>query len=184
MANSLLQSSLVPLGLSRAPVGGAPPKWRTLPFTIQRQTQEQWCWAAVSASVSRFYNSRTSWTQCALANNQFGQVSCCSKGFLSQCNKPWYLDRALDKVGHFRAFSSGAAMMGQVQSEVDAGRPLPVRVGWPVGGGHFLLITGYSSMNALDVQDPWSGSSTVNYEVFRLRYRGNGRWTHSYWTKR
>ena len=37
---------------------------RQLGFTMQAQTQSNWCWAATSTSVSHFYWFWSPWTQC------------------------------------------------------------------------------------------------------------------------
>ena len=39
---------------------------RALVFNMQAQTESNWCWAATSTSVSRFYCSLSPWTQCKL----------------------------------------------------------------------------------------------------------------------
>ena len=72
---------------------------RTCGLTVEHQTQTQWCWAAVSNSVSHFYDAGSTWTQCTIVNAELGQSTCCSNGSSSACNKPWYLDKALTRVG-------------------------------------------------------------------------------------
>jgi hypothetical protein len=185
MPQSVFQSSVVPLGLTTTPLGGAPPARRVLQFTLQHQNETQWCWAAVTASITAFYRN-TGWTQCNLANNQFGQTTCCTTGSSTACNEPWYLDRALDRVGNLGNFTAGALSLTQIQSEIDAGRPIGVRIGWPGGGGHFVTITGYSDQNVVNVQDPWYAPQgvAVDYATFRSRYQGAGQWTHTYRTTR
>ena len=41
---------------AEAAVGGRRPLSGKLAFSIQRQLQTQWCWAAVSTSVSLYFN--------------------------------------------------------------------------------------------------------------------------------
>src|SRR5262245_53301502 len=46
-----------------SPGGGGPalpPAW-SIPFYLQAQEQNAWCWAAVAASVAQFYNTATPW---------------------------------------------------------------------------------------------------------------------------
>jgi predicted double-glycine peptidase len=59
---------------------------------------------------------------------------------------------------------------------------LGVRIQWVGGGGHFVVIGGYSLQNVVDVRDPWYGNSSVDYTAFKGRYQGHGRWSHSYQT--
>ena len=37
-----------------------------MPFEIETQLQDQWCWAAVSASVEKYYAGPNDWTNAAL----------------------------------------------------------------------------------------------------------------------
>lgn len=189
MVGSVLQSSAVPLGLAAAPaIAAAPaaptPVWRTVGvFTMEAQSQTEWCWAAVTVSVSMFYSTMSTWSQCSLVNDQLGQTTCCANGSTTQCNQPYYLDLSLTRTGNLASVTTGTATMAQVQSEIDANRPLGVRIGWPNGGGHFVVIDGYSTPNDLDIQDPWYGPSTIDYNTFLTAYQGTGSWTHSYRTK-
>lgn len=181
MPTSVLQSSIVPLGLSTVPIGGAPPVNKSLNFTVEHQRQTQWCWAAVTSSVAAYYR-RSNWPQCRVVTVGLGQAACCASGSSAECNKPWYLDKALDLVGSLGAFTSLPLPLQEVRSEIDAGRPIGVRIGWGGGGGHFVAIGGYSGQDVVDVHDPWFGHSSVDLMTFRARYQGNGRWTHSYRT--
>jgi len=176
---SILSASRVSLGLPASPLGGEGGFGPSLNFVVQHQAQSEWCWAAVSSSIANFFGS-SNWTQCSLVNRQLNQIMCCSYGSSGGCNQPWYLDQALTTVGHFRLFTVGSAALSQVQAEISAGRPLPVRIQWSNGGGHFIAIAGCAN-NTLDIQDPWSGQSTVDYETFIFSYRGSGSWTHCYW---
>jgi len=188
MAGSVLNTSLVPLGLAAPPMlaaapSAAAPVWRAITFHMQTQLQTEWCWAAVTASVSQYYLAMSTWTQCSMVNDQLTQTTCCVNGSSPACNQPYFLDLSLTRSGNLAAFAAGAASMAQVQAEINANRPLGVRIGWPNnGGGHFVIIEGYSTANDLDIQDPWFGQSTVDYNHFQTSYQGTGAWTHSYWT--
>jgi hypothetical protein len=181
MAELVFQSSMVPLGLVEATLGGAPPVMSSVPLVMQQQLQPQWCWAAVTSSVATFYRNQ-GWTQCRVVNTLLGLATCCTSGSSDACNEPFYLDKALDRVGDLNDFTTGALPWNQVQSEIDGGRPIGVRIGWISGGGHFVAVSGYSNQSVVDVRDPWYGSSSVDYMSFRTSYKGYGQWTHSYRT--
>jgi hypothetical protein len=160
-------------------------RWRRLTFTMQHQQQTQWCWAAVSTSVSHYYDSSSTWTQCTVANAELGQTTCCQNGSSAACNVPWYLDDALQRTGNLNAFSGGAASFADVRTEIDSGRPLGVRIGWSGGGGHFAVIEGYKpgpGTQRVAIDDPWYGASDLTYSGFQSGYQGTGSWTHSYTT--
>jgi hypothetical protein len=184
MPKSVFDSSVVPLKLKAVPIplGAAPPSGGGLQFTMQHQQQTQWCWAAVTSSVAAYYQN-PGWSQCRVVNDRLGQTACCVSGASPTCNRPWYLDQALDRVGELGNYIASPLTLGQLRSEIDAGHPVGVRIGWSNGGGHFVAIGGYSGAEIVDVQDPWFGQSSVDYFVFRTNYQGSGRWTHSYRTR-
>jgi len=156
--------------------------WHRLAFTMQTQQQTFWCWAAVAASVSAFFNPSTTWTQCGIVNAELGRTDCCTNGSSANCNVPWFLDDALTRTGNFRSMSNGAGTMTDVSQDIDIGRPLCVRIQWSGdGGGHFVAIDGYhQGLDMVAVDDPWSGASDVSLATFQTAYRGSGSWTHSY----
>ncbi len=157
---------------------------RSLSFTMQLQTQSQWCWAATSTSTSHFYNAGSTWTQCTVANATLGETTCCSSPSSSACNKPWFLDQALTTTHNFDHFVGGQITMAQVKAEIDAGRPVGARIGWSGGGGHFMVISGYSTLsNTLTIRDPIYGTSTIAFSTFQSSYQGSGKWTHTYYTR-
>jgi hypothetical protein len=155
-----------------------------LRFPIQAQTQSQWCWAAVSASVSRFYVPATTWTQCRVANVQWGRTDCCGTGAGGACNNPSVLGTALTTVGHLDRQTGVQEALQTVENEVVAGRPLCIRVGWAGGGGHFIVASGTEDDGFVWVSDPGGGTTAlVAYDTLRTAYRGSGTWTHSYFTR-
>ncbi len=159
--------------------------WDRLSFTMQHQQQTQWCWAAVSTSVSHFYNPASTSTQCDVVNAELGQTTCCHDGSTSACNQPWYLDAALTRTGNLKSWAGGSVPFSTVDHEIDALRPLGVRIGWSGGGGHFVILAGYleGATNYIGVEDPWYGSSDVAYDTFLTSYQGTGSWTHTYYTE-
>lgn len=161
------------------------PTWQRLDFTMQPQQQTNWCWAAVATSVALFYDPSSTWTQCAVVNAELGRTDCCTHGSSAACNVPWYLDLALQRVGHFDSWSSGAMAFADVRTEIDDSRPLGVRVGWSGGGGHFLIIDGYlaDATEQVAVEDPWYGASDLTHAALSTSYQGSGTWTHSYETQ-
>lgn len=156
-----------------------------LSFDMQAQTQSNWCWAATSTSVSHFYWFFSHWTQCKVANAELGHTDCCHNPVPSDCNVPWYLDRALTRTNNFVSIT-GPAGFQQVKDEIDAGRPVGARIGWSGGGGHFMVIYGYSivlGVEYFDIDDPIYGKSHLTVADFSGNYQGSGSWTHTYFTK-
>jgi hypothetical protein len=168
-------------------LGGAGGGANPLAFTMFPQEQSNWCWSAVALSVSQFYNAASTWmSQCQVASSGLG-VGCCPSGSnLGNCDVPWYLDRALTLTNNYNTNAAAPATVPQIQAEIAGVRPLGVRIGWSNGGGHFLCVTGWSTVAGVDyvtVEDPIYAQSTLPYSSFCSNYQGSGAWTHSYWTQ-
>jgi hypothetical protein len=157
-----------------------------LPFTMQAQTQSNWCWAATATSVSRYYSFLSPWTQCKVASDELGET-CCTTPVPGACNVPWYLDRALTRTHNFVNFQGGTVPWSTVKSELQKGLVVGARIGWNGGGGHFMVLHGVSSIGVTDylhIDDPIYGNSVLTYQQFATNYRGSGTWTHTYFTKK
>jgi len=175
----------LPRSLKLKSLAGGAPCGNPLGFTMQHQEQTQWCWAAVSVSINRFYHPASGQTQCAVANVAMGQTTCCQNGGSAQCNQPWFLDQALQMVNDLNAWSPGKAAFAKVRNEIDNCRPLCLRIGWNGCGGHFVTAYGYATQpnQRMNVADPWYGNSVVRYNLFPSGYQGGGSWTDSYTTR-
>lgn len=178
----IVSSNLAPIGvLPPAPPGGGAA--HVIPgFGVPHQEQTNWCWSAVSAGVAA--RAGIAWQQCDIASLELAQT-CCPKGTnAGVCNVAYYLDRALTRVGHYGSIQYSAATLAQVTPEIDADRPVCLRIGWTGGGGHFIAVAGYSTSGGtfIDVEDPWYAASTVTLAALQTAYRGRGTWTHTYWT--
>lgn len=189
---NLFESTRQQLDAAESPsaLGGASPSGTTLNFTMEHQTQTEWCWAAVSVSVSHFYDSSSSWTQCDVVNAELSLSDCCKTGSSIECNQPWYLDKALQRTSNLNTMSAGSTSYMNLNTEIENGNPLGCRIGWSLGGGHFVILHGYtnkmvgpSTENWVDVGDPWYGPSSVLYDDFRTKYQNAGKWTHTYSTQ-
>ncbi|HEX5928716.1 MAG TPA: papain-like cysteine protease family protein [Solirubrobacterales bacterium] len=184
-----VMSDRTSLSLDGGPPGGPPeapggaPEWIRLEFIIQGQEQTQWCWSAVAVSVAEFYEPG-GWTQCQMVCDELEQSSCCEDGSTEECNQPWYLDQALERAGVFNGMEGvPPAGIAPIPSEISSGHLFCARIEWSGGGGHFVVIDGYTEDETrLAIEDPWYGASDLTAETFRGAYQGNGSWTHSYLT--
>lgn len=159
--------------------------FRTLPSNMQPQTESNGCRAATSTSVSHFYWAASTWTQCKVAGAELGLSNCCQNPAPGPCNVPWYLDRALTRTENWVSISAPISFAA-VRAEIDAGRPVGARIGWSGGGGHFMVIYGYSLTNGteyFDIDDPIYGKSHLTVSGFSNHCQTTGNWTHSYLTK-
>ena len=157
-----------------------------LNYSRQQQAQQNWCWAAVSASIWTYYGRPPAWTQCDIVNAELGQSTCCANGSSTACDQPWYLDKALTRVGCYQGPGVAPLPLMDCQSEIcNSKRPVGVRIQWAGGGGHFVVLTGIGAESSplLVVEDPWYGTSFVTHAVLSSSYKGLGSWSHTYFTK-
>ena len=168
--------------------GAAPLSQKRLPYAGHPQAQINWCWAAVATSVSHFYGLHH-WSQCAVANATLGRADCCGTGAADhqKCNRPYYLESALQTTGHLFDMNARALTFAEVEAEIDKGRPVGCRVGWRDGTGHFLTLVGYytgpSGRAYVEIDDPFFSTSSSAFDEFASLYQGGGDWTHSYLTE-
>jgi papain like cysteine protease AvrRpt2 len=156
-------------------------------FAQEGQLQTQWCWAAVATSTSLCYDPASAWTQCRVADAVLSVNGCC--GHSAACNKPSSLAVALRHTGNQQAGSpvAGPISAGALRGEVDASRPVPIRVLNADGTtAHFMVITGYDDRPDGDIdlriQDPWGPQLvTVTYSALVSGQFGRP-WTHTYLT--
>jgi hypothetical protein len=190
----LLESSRVPIRLDPdagqevvAPGAERASHWARLTFEMQRQCQTEWCWAATSVSVSHHYDPESDWTQCAMVNAEKELTGCCEDTAGDDCNRPNVLDRPLSRAEVFDHKERGPVAYDVVRREIDAGRPLAIRIGWDGGNkGHFVVIEGYRSVGEewVAVEDPRSGVSDLPVSTLTSGgYQGSGAWTHTYFTR-
>jgi hypothetical protein len=158
----------------------------SIPFKMQHQEQDEWCWAANAVSAAR-YLGRKPLSQCALVNDELGRNSCCSHGGSEECNQPFYLEDALSAAGcHFRHVDH-AISAAAIGAALSAGTAIEARIGWTDGNGtfdgsgHFVAITAIEpTTSMLHVADPWYRTSTIAYDDFAHAYKSVGVWTDTY----
>jgi hypothetical protein len=80
------------------------------------------------------------------------------------------------------------ATMNQMEKLLDQGVDVPIRVGWPGGGGHFQLcsdVQGTAPNRQFLISDPWNGQSGWIGEAAIANgntnfFAGTGTLTHIY----
>jgi acylphosphatase len=153
----------------------------------QHQQQTEWCWSATTVSITLFYDPAATWTQCTLVNNKFGQTTCCTNGSSNACNQPGYPDQALTTTGHLASTALGKPSLQTLTNQLEAGHPVSINIQWNGGGGHNPATDGYDNRDTatptIDIQDPWYGQSTQDFNTFPGSYNGGASWYESYFTK-
>ena len=75
-----------------------------------------------------------------------------------------------------------------LRQQIDQKLPVCVRIEWPDGGGHFVVISGYSitplGKQMVIVKDPWYVDSVLAFEELRSDYLlAGGTWSDSFLVK-
>jgi len=161
-------------------------------LTVECQKHAFWCWASVTAAIYCFHNpGSTALTQCQVASKQMGAGDCCAKPCGEDCNRRWYLERALCKVNCLDqgpvpvpptfSFSDLKALFQSAASVPP--RPVCARLGWKGFGGHFVVIKGFQEASkSLLIADPFEGEHLVPFQEFKDCYSSFGHWTDYYLT--
>jgi hypothetical protein len=118
-------------------------------FRIQVQEQAEWCWAAVAASIERYFNPNSTLEQCNVANRVLQLSSddfpdedccggcddckCCCHPDCDSCNTPAELEDALKAIHKWRTTLPRPLTFEEIQREIDGGRPVGVGITWRSG---------------------------------------------------
>jgi len=151
---------------------------------MQTQIEDEWCWAAVSVSIDHYFDSRSTKTQCQVAQAVLNSAGCC--GNPDSCDEPAALQDALTDVQRLNQILLRPLLFSEIQDMLNAHLPVCVRIGWAKGGGHFVAIDGWSGSAAhpqVHVCDPLFADSTVDYDEFVAAYQGSGQWTATFLVK-
>jgi hypothetical protein len=163
------------------------------------QEQSNWCWSAVTQAVKRWSGKAVSQTDVASAHMSHNgrPISCasphesdangadCASGgnCAAICNDPHILSVVLGENELFRRYiSQGAApKFNDIMACINANEPAPCRVQWSTGGGHFILVIGWTVDNTgaqlVHVLDPASAGAG---EAVPERVLGFTQFTQSY----
>jgi|GEM_PF-2374438 len=149
------------------------------------QEQDNWCWAGTSSAVLSYFGKSIS--QCYIADFSWSRTDCC----LTPANCDYAQDMygsggAIDGIlAHWCVKSTGQANVlsfNACKAEINGKRPFFIRYGWTDGGGHFIVVKGYSvkangTSPTLELMDPYYGP-----EVFPYSYvvsAADHTWTHT-----
>jgi hypothetical protein len=174
-----------PLRLAEAVADPPPAETHVLNFTIEEQSQNMWCWLAVTASISWYYRGPSStWSQCNLANTVLGQVTCCANPSSAVCNVPGNPAVAMQTAGVWSSTTSGSTPTWlTLRGALVANQPIATGVLQGGAVGHAQVIYGFSDPGTLYVADPWPG---IGY--FASDYTGypgpGSTWGYTFWSKK
>jgi hypothetical protein len=132
-------------------------------FLIEQQAQDQWCWAAVTLGICRFYGDQTWQQQCDVVNDVFaairGIVDCCQNRSTLPCNMSWTLSVVLNSANHLNMPIRGVVTFADLMQEIEVGhRPVAVRIMFSdLVTAHFIV---WSAAHKLQMGNNGSRSRT------------------------
>jgi hypothetical protein len=162
-----------------APAPFPPSVTLNVPFIAQTQTQ--WCWAACCAMIARYLDLPEP-KQCELANFLHNQTKCCTAPSSAKCNQPCLYVKVMDVAGKAGMKGTGPdfpLFQHTLVQELAAGRPVEIGLNWNAGGGHLIVVYGYTPQGLFLVRDPWNGSGVATYLFLRTAYN-MGAWGCSF----
>ena len=171
----------IPLTASALAQGDESAAWHEVDFSMQHQTEIEWCWAADAVSIDLFFDKTSRLTQCAVANTVLGRTDCCTNPDSPDCDQPQSMTHVLTTVGRLRLHLKTPLSFDDLKQEIDSGKPVGAHISWETEGGHIPIIVGYrEGSQTLAIADPLYGQSEVDYDTFKTSYRQIGRWDESY----
>jgi hypothetical protein len=159
-------------------------------LTVNGHLYDLWCWAAATASIRDFYRrsspahaTKPPLTQCEVVSTQRNDPSCC--GPQPYCNKPGYLDLALNAASHLQS-TVGAISWSAIVTQLTAATPPIVQVRW-TGSRAVDHVIGVSEAGQdgngddyIKVGDPNAARNPSYVILTRLSmYAGGCTWQHT-----
>lgn len=153
---------------------------------VNQLPQDNWCWAASSQAVLSFTGNAPG--MCSIADwarqkNAWGNDDCCTNGTGGICNQPNNMFGSAGSIenilSQYKADSErfGRSLnLKEVKDFIDDDSPIIVRWGWTAGGGHFVVLRGYTGGN-MDIMNPWDGPQTFTHSD--LTSTTARTWTHT-----
>lgn len=125
---------------------------RILNFKIEKQRQDFWCWAASAASIARFIDAQSVWTQCLVASGVL-RMECCVDEEV--CDTTGALDEAMSLTQTLDAWHSGTARQSYIVKAIDASMLVGCLLRRTGGIDHFVVVYGYDlATQQVFVADP------------------------------
>ncbi|MCX6226115.1 MAG: T9SS type A sorting domain-containing protein [Bacteroidia bacterium] len=156
------------------------------------QTQNQWCWAGVSACVLEFYGKSVS--QCVIAEYtrtveqfsdiSFGLANCCtSPATCNNWNYNWGGPGSIEDILlHFASITNNnigsSITLSSITTSIQANRPFIIRWALTAGGGHFVVGHGISGEN-IYYMNPWPGEGKKIATYAWVQTASDHSWTHT-----
>ena len=140
--------------------------------TMERQKNDQWCWAAVTSSVFKALQNAPI-TQEAVVCQVLNNPACSLQPTPTECDQPFLLDIALPQICQCAVTVQGVLPFSDLQDQIDKlNRPVAIglALSTPLGSViHYCLLkgcddtTGQQEVIMLDPAHMAAGESHISY---------------------
>jgi hypothetical protein len=158
-----------------------------LNFFMEKQKMSNWCWAAVSTSVFKYYQPEAPITQNKFAAGFLKNPNC--NALDPACNKTASLSDALFKLAIFNGRVESHVGPQVVEAEIQKNNPVCCLMLHPEYSGHYIVVSAiFRNPNdptqvTVRVEDPIDGSEQIiPYPVLVNGYKGSF-WMKTFFTK-
>jgi hypothetical protein len=167
---------------------------------VELQCRQNWCWAAVTVSLKRFFQCPEPLTQCDLAFEELTEAQqdvargdCCDGRcgveIGGPCSLEYELETPMRNAGLLRVPAEGQMKLEDLQSDLSSRCPVGIQIRWRTGASHAAAIVGFHSDGAngvlFDVSDPIHGRVSSDLEGLKTNYKNlGGHWAASLRTVR
>lgn len=114
-------------------------------FYMQLQEKTNWCWAAVTTSISKYYDSNSTYNQKQIVEKMLSiPCMCNNQSTCSLCNKPYFLGEALETYGVLKKAIPNRISKKRLKQELKNNRIVVIAIKWNNSAtGHLLTISHY-----------------------------------------
>ncbi len=153
-------------------------------YSIDKQLKTNWCWAAVTCSLARFYGKPGFNDQAALVYTTTGGTCGCDGKGCGECNRPWLIGEVLAAAGILQEAIPTAVSKYDLLLQLKMDRPVVIAVKWNDAlTGHLLVL---SELTADEQFIAWDSRgpkfSIVSYEELQEGFPTNTSWVNTFFT--
>ena len=142
-----------------------------LPFEMEEQKEDFWCWAATTKAVSDFYTPKAPISQCSVAGRVKG-VDCCRNSSGVPCNEYDFLSDALKQTNNFKDFLPKIILWSEIRDQIAKGKIVCAYIEWDnSAAGHYVAVYGVAGIGRgkkkVYVRDPAGDDNLMDYSEFK-----------------
>ena len=158
-----------------------------LNYQTQIQILDEWCWAAVTSSVSFNYDTNSAWLQSRIVGKLIDSsceniTTVNAAGAPLVCHTVFSLADALQLTNNFAWMVERHLTLNEIRYQINNGWPVCCQIHWAgIDQAHFITIYGYEG-NTIIIGDPQAGVCSQDYNALINDYR-SGNWIRSYGTQ-